>query len=94
MTRLPLLLLLITLAANVSAQQPTSTWSTAKPIVDKWDKEYREAGRTVAARDKTVGAIQQLLREHPRDIWAYEADAFPSSRSRTQAGKHFRSADS
>lgn len=75
MTRLPLLLLLITLTANVSAQEPTSTWSTAKPIVDKWEKEYREAGRTMAARDKTVGAIQQLLREHPTDIWAYEAVA-------------------
>src|SRR5687767_6226898 len=59
----------------VVAQQPTSTWSTAKPVVEKWDNEYREAGRTVAARVKIVSGIHQLLRDRRTDIWAYEAAA-------------------
>ena len=59
----------------VVAQQPTSTWSIAKPVVDKWDSEYRDAGRTVDSRTKIVGQIRQLLQEHQKDIWAYEAAA-------------------
>lgn len=75
MTRLPLVLLLMTLVAIVGAQQPTPTWSIAKPTVDKWDNEYQGMGRTVAARDQIVGKIHQLLLDHPADTWAYEAAA-------------------
>jgi len=76
MTRLSLLLLsLMAFVAVASAQQPTSTWSITKPFVEEWDSEYRSAGRTVAARVEIVGRIRQLLRDHPTDIWAYEAAA-------------------
>ncbi|MCA1601790.1 MAG: hypothetical protein LC776_09170, partial [Acidobacteria bacterium] len=75
MKRLALVLLLMAMVPVVWAQQPTRTWSIAKPIVEKWDNEYRDAGQTVVARDKIVGKIHQLLLDHPRDIWAYEAAA-------------------
>jgi thiol-disulfide isomerase/thioredoxin len=76
MTRWFLMLpLLMVFAIVVAAQQPTSTWSTAKPIVDNWDNKYRSAGRSIAARVEIVREIQQLLRDHPTDIWASEAAA-------------------
>ena len=75
MKALPLVPMLMLLVPVFGAQQPTPSWSIAKPIVDKWDKEYREAERSVAARDKIVGEIHQLLLDHPADVWAYEAAA-------------------
>jgi len=71
-----LLLLALAVGSLAGAQDPpTSTWAISKPFVDRWMSEYKEAGRTIAARDKMVGDIRQLLGEHPADIWAYEAAA-------------------
>jgi len=67
--------LLMSHVVAVVAQQPGSTWSIAKPFVEDWDAEYRSAGRTIESRNKIAGQIRQFLKQHDKEIWAYEAAA-------------------
>jgi thiol-disulfide isomerase/thioredoxin len=59
----------------VSAQSLSATLAVAKPVVDKWDAEYKAGNRTTAVRDHVVAEIQEFLAQHTADVWAYEAAA-------------------
>jgi thiol-disulfide isomerase/thioredoxin len=63
------------LSLLLALAQATSTWDISKPYVDKWIAAYQEAGRTNDARDRIMAEIRAFLKEHPADIWAYEAAA-------------------
>lgn len=71
---LAFILTLVT-ACVAHAQQPSGTWATAKPVVDKWDSLYQDSGRTIAARDQILHDISDLLQQHSTEVWAYEAAA-------------------
>src|SRR4051812_4144209 len=56
----------------ISAQSLSATLAVAKPVVDKWDAEYKAGNRTTAVRDHVVAEIQEFLAQHTADVWAYE----------------------
>src|SRR4051812_43201343 len=51
---------LITVGA-ISAQSFSPTWAAAKPLVDKWDAEYKAGNRTTVVRDHVMAEIKDLL---------------------------------
>jgi tetratricopeptide (TPR) repeat protein len=67
--------LLLVISVPAFSQQPSKTWAVVQPIVQAWDAEYNAAGRSIAARDKILVEIHDLLNQHLSDIWAYEAAA-------------------
>lgn len=69
------LLLIFLFLSGTTSQDPTTTWAKAKPVVEKWDGEFKDRGRTIAAKERIEKEIQQFLNENPKEIWAYEAAA-------------------
>lgn len=76
----PPIALAFAVALSAAAQPPSGTWAIAKPVVDRWDATYREAGRTIVARDQILAEIRKFLEQHSSDIWAYEAAALGYNR--------------
>jgi tetratricopeptide (TPR) repeat protein len=76
----PPIALAFAVALSAAAQPPSGTWAIAKPVVDRWDAAYREAGRTIVACDQILAEIRKVLEQHSSDIWAYEAAALGYNR--------------